>query len=93
MEAAMPKFLLLTGALLLMPGYAFAQAPSADQCQQIKQAVAQYGYAAARKHALETYGPDAVKVGDQCFAGHHRAAYAGHRKTAYKKHSNGASRS
>jgi hypothetical protein len=74
----MPKFLLLTGALLLMPGYAFAQAPSADQCQQIKQAVAQYGYAAARRHAMETYGPDAVKVGDQCFAGHGKTAYKSH---------------
>jgi hypothetical protein len=81
----MPRFLLLTGALLLMPGYALAQAPSPDQCQQIKQAVAQYGYAAARRHAMETYGPDAVKVGDQCFAGH--------RKVAYKTHHTGRSRS
>jgi hypothetical protein len=89
----MLRFLLLTGVILLLPGYAFAQAPSADQCQQIKQAVAQYGYAAARRHAMETYGADAVKVGDQCFAGRHKTASAGHRKTAYKKHSNGPSRS
>ena len=88
----MPKFLLLTGALLLMPGYAFAQAPSADECQQIKQAVAQYGYAAARRHAMETYGPDAVKVGDQCFAGHRKIASAQH-KMAYKNHHAGRSRS
>jgi hypothetical protein len=74
----MPKFLLLTGAILLMPGYALAQAPGPDQCQQIKQAVAQYGFAAARRHALETYGPDAVKVGDQCFAGRHKTAYKSH---------------
>jgi len=32
-----------------------------------KQAVAQYGSAAARRHALETYGPGAVKTGDKCF--------------------------
>ncbi len=38
------------------------------QCQMIRLAVAQYGYAAARRHALETYGPEAVKVGDKCFA-------------------------
>jgi hypothetical protein len=81
----MPRFLLLTGAILLMPGYALAEAPSADQCQQVKQAVAQYGYAAARRHAMETYGPDAVEVGDQCFAGRH--------KTAYKKHDAARSRS
>src|SRR4029077_10387799 len=28
---------------------------------------AQYGFAAARRHALETYGPEAVKTGDKCF--------------------------
>jgi hypothetical protein len=27
----------------------------------------QYGFAAARRHALETYGPEAVKTGDRCF--------------------------
>jgi hypothetical protein len=37
------------------------------QCQLIRLAVAQYGFAAARRHALETYGPEAVKTGDKCF--------------------------
>lgn len=62
--------LLLTGAVLLIPDYSFAQnatEPTSMQCQLIKLAVAQYGYAAARRHALETYGPEAVKVGDKCF--------------------------
>lgn len=36
------------------------------QCQLVRQAVAQYGYAAARQHALENYGPEAVKVGEKC---------------------------
>jgi hypothetical protein len=68
----MPRFLLLTGVILLMADYSFAQDSSPDpspmQCQLIKQAVAQYGYAASRRHALETYGPEAVKTGDKCFA-------------------------
>jgi len=72
----MTKFLLLTTAVLLMPACAFAQdlgnGPNEAQCQQIKSAVAQYGYAAARQHALENYGPEAVKFGDQCFARHPR---------------------
>jgi hypothetical protein len=72
----MRKFLLLTTAVLLMTSYAFAQdsanGPNAAQCQQIMSAVAQYGYAAARQHALETYGPEAVKFGDQCFSGRPR---------------------
>ena len=29
--------------------------------------LAKYGFAAARQHPLETYGPEAVKTGDKCF--------------------------
>jgi hypothetical protein len=36
------------------------------RCDQVKQAVATYGYAAARKHALENYGEEAVAFGDKC---------------------------
>ena len=68
----MRKFLVLAGAIVLMPSSAFAQNsldhPSPTQCQLIKLAVAHYGYAAARQHALETYGPESVKFGDQCLA-------------------------
>ena len=59
--AAMPRLLLLTGVILLMADYAFAQDatdPTPMQCQLIRLAVAQYGFAAARQHALETYGPE-----------------------------------
>jgi hypothetical protein len=66
----MLRFLLLTGVILLMADHAFAQYspdPTPMQCQMIKLAVAQYGYAASRRHALETYGPEAVKTGDKCF--------------------------
>jgi hypothetical protein len=67
----MPRLLVLTGVILLMADYSFAQYspnPSPMQCQLIRQAVAQYGFAAARRHALATYGPEAVKTGDKCFA-------------------------
>ena len=66
----MPRLLLLTGIILPMANYAFAQDPpdpTPMQCQLIRSAVAQYGFAAARQHALETYGPEAVKTGDKCF--------------------------
>ena len=66
----MPRFLLLTGAVLLIVDYSFAQDspdPTPMQCQPIRLAVAQYGFAAARRHALGTYGPEAVKTGDKCF--------------------------
>ncbi len=70
----MPRFLLLTGVILLVADYSFAQSPDPDpmQCQQIRQAAAQYGFAAARRHALATYGPEAVKTGDKCFTKQHR---------------------
>jgi hypothetical protein len=62
------RIFLLSGAVVLMPAYSFAQSsPDPAQCEQLKQAVAQYGYAAARRHALETWGPEAVKFGDKCF--------------------------
>jgi hypothetical protein len=64
------RLLLLAGIVLLIGDYSFAQDspdPTPMQCQLIKQAVAQYGFAAARRHALETYGPEAVKTGDKCF--------------------------
>jgi hypothetical protein len=77
--AVMPRFLLLTGVILLMADYSFAQdyspGPSPMQCQLIKQVVAQYGFAAARRHALETYGPEAVKTGDKCFTKQTRARH------------------
>ncbi len=56
-------------ALTASYSFSFAQSspdPTPTQCEQIKQAVAQYGLAAARRHALEHYGAEAVKVGDKC---------------------------
>jgi hypothetical protein len=35
-------------------------------CDQVRQAVDTYGYAAARRHALTHYGAQAVRYGDQC---------------------------
>jgi hypothetical protein len=72
----MSRFFFLSGAILLLPVHSFAQ-NSADlsvaQCEQLRQAVAQYGYAAARRHALDTWGPEAVKAGDKCFSKKERA--------------------
>jgi hypothetical protein len=64
----MRRLLLLIGAIFLVADCTFAQAQDLDpgQCEQIRQAVAQYGYAAARKHAMTNYGPEAVRRGDKC---------------------------
>jgi hypothetical protein len=66
----MLRFVLFSGALLVTADYALAQTPSPEQCEQIKQAVVQYGYAAAREHAVVNYGPEAARAGDRCFAKH-----------------------
>lgn len=72
------RFLLLAGIILPMSDYSFAQTspdPTSMQCQQIRLAAAHYGYAAARRHALETYGPEAAKAGDKCFTTEERARH------------------
>jgi len=63
----MKRILLAVGVALLLTDYASAQ--SAANCDQIRQAVAQYGYAAARAHALAHYGAQAVRSGDRCLVG------------------------
>jgi hypothetical protein len=49
-------------ALLLLDNLAAAQ----SYCAQVKEAVARYGYTAARRHALANYGREAVQAGDRC---------------------------
>ena len=59
----MIRFVIAVGGAVLLGGSASAEDP---RCEQVKQAVAIYGYAAARKHALENYGKEAVAFGDKC---------------------------
>ena len=74
----MLRLLFFTGAILLMLNNSFAQVPSPMQCQQVKDAVARYGYAAARRHALDNYGPAAVRAGDRCLIKNPRKPYRTH---------------
>jgi hypothetical protein len=61
----MIRFLIAVGVAVLLGGSASAE----GYCDQVKQAVATYGLAAARKHALENYGKEAVAFGDKCLRG------------------------
>ena len=58
----MIKVLVSVGVVVLSTEGALAQ----DYCDQVRQAVATYGYEAARKHALANYGKDAVATADKC---------------------------
>lgn len=65
----MTRFVVPTGALLIMSMVQSVQpAPIVANCAQIRQAVATYGYAAARRYALAHYGTEAVKYGQRCLA-------------------------
>jgi hypothetical protein len=70
----MRKFLAVAGLISLMTDYSLAQSgPDRGQCEQIRQAVAQYGYSAARRHAMANYGPQAVQAGEKCLTKHGRS--------------------
>ena len=60
----MKPILVAVGVALLTTSYSWAQ--SAANCDQIRQAVAQYGYVAAHAHAMRTYGAQAVRDGQKC---------------------------
>ena len=60
----MARILVVVAVALVLASRAWAQ--SEGNCEQIRQAVAQYGYEEARRHALIHYGADAVAAGDKC---------------------------
>jgi hypothetical protein len=63
----MVRMLVMIGAAFLVTSQSLAQpAPSPTDCEQIRQAVATYGYVAARKYAVVHYGVQAAKYGDRC---------------------------
>ena len=63
----MRTFLAVAALISLMTDYSLAQSgPDPAQCEQIRQAVAQYGYNAAKRHAMANYGREAVQAGEKC---------------------------
>jgi hypothetical protein len=53
----------IVGVALLLTGRAWAQ--SEANCDEIRQAIATYGYESARQHALIHYGAEAVETGEK----------------------------
>ena len=74
----MIRFVMAIGAAFLLTDPALAKpaqtAPTSADCEQIRQAVAQYGYAAAKRNALINYGKEAVIAGDRCLTKKDKAA-------------------
>lgn len=64
----MTRVLLIVAVALLLTSRASAQ--SEANCEEIRQAVATYGYEDARRHAMLHYGAEAVEAGEKkCLAG------------------------
>jgi hypothetical protein len=60
----MTRVLAAIGITLLLTGAASAQ----SYCQQVKDAVKQYGYRAAKAHAVAYYSPEEVRAADRCLS-------------------------
>jgi hypothetical protein len=64
----MVRILSTVAFALLLTNFAMAQ----SYCDQVRQAVATYGYAAAKQHAMAHYSAREVAVADKCVGGGHR---------------------
>jgi hypothetical protein len=80
----MKRILVAAGVVLLTTSYSWAQ--SEANCDQIRQAVAQYGYPAARAHAMTHYGAEAVRNGERCLGRGGRAVHHARYYRARKHH-------
>jgi hypothetical protein len=61
----MIRLLVAAGVVLLVTSSAHAQ----SYCDQVRLAVATYGYEASKRHALANYGKEAVEVAEKCLKG------------------------
>ncbi|HLW90778.1 MAG TPA: hypothetical protein VKS78_05690 [Roseiarcus sp.] len=71
----MTRMLTAVSLILLTTDIAFAQ----SYCEQVRQGIDQYGYAAARRYAVEHYSPQEVRAADRCVARMRFAHYHGER--------------
>ena len=64
-EIHMTRILVGVGLAVLLTSSALAQL----DCDQVRQAVATYGYAASKQYALAHYGREVVAAGEKCLKG------------------------
>ena len=67
--AALGTALVLTIPLLVRPAQS---GPGPGNCDEVRQAVATYGYAAAKRHAMAHYSRREVRAADRCVTGRSR---------------------
>ena len=81
----MTKIILVAAAGLTLLSVNAASAQSDGQCEQVRAAVAQYGYQAAKAYAQANMSPEAVRAAENCVRGRHSAAKI-HRVVVIKRH-------
>ena len=59
----MARIMIIVAVALLLTNRAWAQSDA--NCDEIRQAVATYGYEEARRHAMIHYGAEAVEAGEK----------------------------
>jgi hypothetical protein len=69
----MTKGILVAVMALTLLSVNSATAQSEGQCDQVRAAVAQYGYKAAKAHAEATMSPEAVRAASNCLTHKHAA--------------------
>jgi hypothetical protein len=79
----MTKSILMAAVGLTLLSVDAASAQTADQCGQVRAAVAQYGYKAAKAHADATLSPEEVRAASTCLK---RKPEATKRHSATTKH-------
>jgi hypothetical protein len=68
----MIRFLIVVGAIFALINPLSAESvPSATNCEQIRQAVATYGYTTVKRYALAHYSREAVRYGERCLMRKH----------------------
>jgi hypothetical protein len=67
----MPRILAAIAVVLLLTSSSFAQ----SYCEQVRQAVATYGYTAAKRHAIAHYTKEEVRVADRCLTRHRASSH------------------
>lgn len=74
----MIRIFLAIALVLLTTDLSLAQ----SYCEQVRQAIAQYGYASAKRYAVEHYSPEEVRAADRCAA---RLRGGGYRHRHYRR--------
>jgi len=87
MTKTLPATALAVLAGICVATTAASMGPTSQQCEQVRDAVATYGYKAALAHARAHYSREEVEAGEACLHHDHaRRAHHGHAHRGHRRH-------